>query len=270
MLALWSMDAQGCGRGGGGGYGGGGYGGGYGGGGYGGSGFGGGGPMFGGAMGGGPMGAGATGSGQMGGGFGGGGGCAGGGGAMGGGQMGGGPMGGGFGGGGLGGGGGPMFGGPMGGGAMGGGWTTNGATGSQSNTASQLNDPATALANTNNLDLTSDQVQRLEKMASSGTKHAGLILTAEQRKKLRELVGPQLQPHKARSKRLSKNDFQFSAKSCMIRSAARGWESGLCRMPWFINVSVLIVPRRTSTRTRTSMRSSICCSAVATSNSGGG
>jgi hypothetical protein len=93
-----------------------------------------------------------------------------------------------------------MGGGAMGGGAMGGGMGSQSFGGPQQGMTGSarpnLNDPATALANTDNLDLTSDQVQRLQKMARSGSKHAGLILTADQKKKLHQLVGTQ---RKARS-----------------------------------------------------------------------
>ena len=52
------------------------------------------------------------------------------------------------------------------------------------------NDPATVLAYTDDLNLTDNQVQRLEKMLNSGNKHATVILTSAQKKKLKELVGP--------------------------------------------------------------------------------
>ncbi|MGA2063661.1 MAG: hypothetical protein ABSG86_01765 [Thermoguttaceae bacterium] len=51
------------------------------------------------------------------------------------------------------------------------------------------NDPAAVLARFDDLSLTDDQVRRLEKMVKSGSKHAGLLLTKEQKKKLRELAG---------------------------------------------------------------------------------
>ncbi len=96
------------------------------------------------------------------------------------------------------------YGGPMAGGYGG----TGGAMGSQSSSgpqqgtpggaAANQNDPATALTYSADLGLTDDQVQRLEKMAKFGTKHAGLILTAEQKKKLRELVGPQVKSRSSR------------------------------------------------------------------------
>jgi hypothetical protein len=51
------------------------------------------------------------------------------------------------------------------------------------------NDPATALAYKNDLQLTDDQVQRLQTMLASGQKRAGIILTAAQKKTLQQLLG---------------------------------------------------------------------------------
>lgn len=52
-----------------------------------------------------------------------------------------------------------------------------------------LNNPATVLAHEDDLNLTSKQVQALEKMATSGKQHAALVLTAAQRKQLAGIVG---------------------------------------------------------------------------------
>ncbi|MGD0899509.1 MAG: hypothetical protein ABR915_16880 [Thermoguttaceae bacterium] len=69
-----------------------------------------------------------------------------------------------------------------------------GMTGS---TTVNQNDPATVLAHTDDLNLTDNQVQRLEKMLNSGNKHATVILTSAQKKKLKELVGPKPGRHPA-------------------------------------------------------------------------
>jgi hypothetical protein len=52
-----------------------------------------------------------------------------------------------------------------------------------------VNNPVTALAHEEDLNLTSDQVLRLEKMASSGKQHAAPVLTKVQQKKLAEILG---------------------------------------------------------------------------------
>jgi hypothetical protein len=69
------------------------------------------------------------------------------------------------------------------------------AGGSQQGTAASAslsqNDPSVALAHQDDLNLTNDQVQRLQKMAKFGTKHAGLLLTGEQKRKLHDLLGAQ-------------------------------------------------------------------------------
>ncbi len=62
----------------------------------------------------------------------------------------------------------------------------------QSQTSSptaSLNNPATVLAYEGDLNLTSKQVQALERMANSGKQHAALVLTAAQRRQLADLVG---------------------------------------------------------------------------------
>jgi hypothetical protein len=85
----------------------------------------------------------------------------------------------------------------MGGGYSGGGYSNG--PGSQNYSYSQqaqtsspntsLNNPATVLAHENELNLTSKQVQALEKMAKSGKRHAALVMTAAQRKQLAGIVG---------------------------------------------------------------------------------
>jgi hypothetical protein len=53
-----------------------------------------------------------------------------------------------------------------------------------------VNDPANLLAHQDDLNLTQDQMQRLQKMVAFGkTKHATVILTQEQRKTLKGLSG---------------------------------------------------------------------------------
>ncbi len=52
-----------------------------------------------------------------------------------------------------------------------------------------LNNPATVLAHEDDLNLTSKQVQALEKMAKSGKQRAALFLTPAQRKQLAGIVG---------------------------------------------------------------------------------
>ena len=149
-------------------------------------------------------------------------GCRGGGGGMGGGMMGGGGMGGGYmggmgqpygmmggmGNGGMMGGMGQSYGmmGGMGNGCMGrsngmtGGYQGQGqnGTGSQnyssmqqavtSSTSESVNNPATVLAHTADLNLTSKQVQVLEKMLNSGRQRAALVLTKAQRKTLAQII----------------------------------------------------------------------------------
>jgi len=51
-----------------------------------------------------------------------------------------------------------------------------------------LNNPATVLAYEGNLNLTSKQVQALEKMLNSGKQHAALVLSNAQRKQLAGIV----------------------------------------------------------------------------------
>ncbi len=70
-----------------------------------------------------------------------------------------------------------------------------GVTGS---TSFSINDPAAVLARFDDLNLTIDQVRRLEKMVKSGNKHAAMLLTREQKKTLRELAGI---PDKSRAKK---------------------------------------------------------------------
>ena len=102
-----------------------------------------------------------------------------------------------------------MGGGYSGGGYMGGPGQSNGmtggyqgqstnSTGSQnsnpqqaqsSSTIERVNNPSTVLAYEGDLNLTSKQVQLLNKMASSGKLHAAFILTPAQRKQLAALVG---------------------------------------------------------------------------------
>ena len=53
------------------------------------------------------------------------------------------------------------------------------------------NDPAAVLAHKDDLSLTKQQVQRLERMLKSGKKHAAPLLSKEQKKKLQELAGTQ-------------------------------------------------------------------------------
>jgi len=52
-----------------------------------------------------------------------------------------------------------------------------------------LNNPATVLAYEGDLNLTSKQVQALERMLNSGKQHAALVLTSVQRKQLAGIVG---------------------------------------------------------------------------------
>jgi hypothetical protein len=52
-----------------------------------------------------------------------------------------------------------------------------------------LNNPATVLSHSDDLDLTSKQVQSLEKMRNSGKQHAAFVLTKAQRKQLAEMIG---------------------------------------------------------------------------------
>ena len=59
-----------------------------------------------------------------------------------------------------------------------------------SNTNATVNNPSTVLAHTDDLKLTSKQVQSLEKMLSSGKQRAALVLTKVQRKQLAEIIGP--------------------------------------------------------------------------------
>ena len=56
-------------------------------------------------------------------------------------------------------------------------------------TSSNLNDPATVLTHATDLNLSTKQVQRLEKMLSAGKQHATTVLTTVQKKKLVRLVG---------------------------------------------------------------------------------
>ena len=76
-----------------------------------------------------------------------------------------------------------------------------GGMGGQSNMAQQKgmmadmhtdqNDPAAVLAHKDDLSLTKEQVQRLERMIKSGKKHAAPLLNKEQKKKFQELAGTQ-------------------------------------------------------------------------------
>ena len=59
-----------------------------------------------------------------------------------------------------------------------------------SSTTASVNNPATVLAHTADLNLTSKQVQVLEKMVDSGRQRAALVLTQAQRKTLAEIIGP--------------------------------------------------------------------------------
>ena len=59
-----------------------------------------------------------------------------------------------------------------------------------SNTNATVNNPSTVLAHTDDLKLTSKQVQSLEKMLSSGKQRAALVLTKVQRKQLAAIIGP--------------------------------------------------------------------------------
>jgi ATP-dependent Clp protease adapter protein ClpS len=85
---------------------------------------------------------------------------------------------------------------------MGGGYSNGGysnAPGSQyysnpqqpqtSSPDTSLNNPATVLSHEDDLNLTSKQVQALEKMVQSGKQHAALVLTSAQRKQLAGIVG---------------------------------------------------------------------------------
>jgi len=53
------------------------------------------------------------------------------------------------------------------------------------------NDPAAVLAHKDDLSLTKQQVQRLERMLKSGKMHAAPLLSKEQKKKFQELAGTQ-------------------------------------------------------------------------------
>jgi hypothetical protein len=67
-----------------------------------------------------------------------------------------------------------------------------GSLGSQagsSGSASAFNNPATVLSYQSELNLTSKQVQALEKMESSGKQRAGIVLTQQQRKILAQTIG---------------------------------------------------------------------------------
>jgi len=59
-----------------------------------------------------------------------------------------------------------------------------------SSPSESVNNPGTVLAHTDDLSLTSKQVQLLEKMLKSGKQQAALVLTNAQRKQLAEIVGP--------------------------------------------------------------------------------
>jgi hypothetical protein len=76
----------------------------------------------------------------------------------------------------------------MGGGGMGG-------MGSQQGMMADMhmdqNDPAAVLAHKDDLSLTKQQVQRLERMLKSGKMHAAPLLSKEQKKKFQELAGTQ-------------------------------------------------------------------------------
>jgi hypothetical protein len=70
-----------------------------------------------------------------------------------------------------------------------------------------VNNPATALANGDVLDLTADQVKRLEKMAASGKQHAALVLTTAQKKALAQIISPARKTHaKAAAQKQSSED----------------------------------------------------------------
>ncbi len=87
-------------------------------------------------------------------------------------------------------------------------------TGSQNYPSAQLasmgsasvNNPVTALAHDDDLNLTSDQVQRLEKMVSSGKQRASLVLTKVQKKKLAEIVGAVRKPRTKPAQKPSNSD----------------------------------------------------------------
>ena len=80
----------------------------------------------------------------------------------------------------------------MGGGGMGG---MGGGMGSQQGMMADMhmdqNDPAAVLAHKDDLSLTKQQVQRLERMLKSGKMHAAPLLSKEQKKKFQELAGTQ-------------------------------------------------------------------------------
>ena len=82
----------------------------------------------------------------------------------------------------------------MGGGGMGGGMG-GGGMGSQQGIMADMrmdqNDPAAVLAHKDDLSLTKQQVQRLERMLKSGKMHAAPLLSKEQKKKFQELAGTQ-------------------------------------------------------------------------------
>ena len=59
----------------------------------------------------------------------------------------------------------------------------------QPSSITTLNNPTTVLAHEDDLNLTSKQMQALEKMAKSGKQHAALVLTSAQRKQLAGIVG---------------------------------------------------------------------------------
>jgi hypothetical protein len=63
-----------------------------------------------------------------------------------------------------------------------------------SSTPASVNDPTTVLAHKDDLNLTTKQVQLLEKMLSTGKLHAAPILTAAQRKQLAQIISPVRKP----------------------------------------------------------------------------